>query len=215
MGMLTVRLDEETEQDLNNLMQAQDLSRSAIIKQLIHQSQPHHEQAMEQPKLTQGETHQRSRHLLNHPTPVGLPNRGEAFSQPTSFDVLIDAGAILSFYNSNHPDHTKLYRYIESFQGKIITSSCCIAEVMWALNLDTRVQLELLTDLHQERFVCPEWRSTAYLDIQRMLMVPPYQSSFTDLSLMAMGQQHHLEHIICLAQDFSRYQSMNPKLKRI
>ncbi|MDQ6962486.1 MAG: PIN domain-containing protein [Mariprofundaceae bacterium] len=210
--MLTVRLDEATEQKLHAIMQAQDRSRSAIIKQLIHQYQAN-DQA-EATTIAKPETSPtRQRHLLSSPNDLSQQNRQHAFGQSLMIqDALIDAASIIAFYHQNNPRHAAVYRYVEAFQGKLITSLCCIAEVMWVLKEDSRVQLELFADLNNELFHCPSLQSQDYQNMQQLFIKQQYQQSFTDLSLIALSQQLNIGKILCSSQDFSRYQQMNTQL---
>ncbi len=120
--------------------------------------------------------------------------------------TLIDAGPIIAYYNAVDCWHDTAVAFFSACTGQLITTEAVVAEVMWQLQSDWRVQNEFLSDISKglfqiESLIAKEFERAA--DLNRKYKDRP--SDFGDLSLVIVAERLGITEVASIDSDFDIY----------
>jgi uncharacterized protein len=120
--------------------------------------------------------------------------------------ILVDSGILVAYYSTRDNYHRRVQTFFERCTSRLITTTGCVAEVMWLLSFDWRTQNEFLDDLARELYECipllPEDFSRIAELNEQYADLP---GDFADLSLVAISERLNIPTIVTLDRDFDIY----------
>ncbi|WP_413165578.1 hypothetical protein ACL6C3_04085 [Capilliphycus salinus ALCB114379] len=61
--------------------------------------------------------------------------------------ILVDSGIMVAFYNRPDRYHQQVVQFFSTSTSQLVTTVCCVTEVMWLLAANIRVQNQFLSAL--------------------------------------------------------------------
>ena len=120
--------------------------------------------------------------------------------------VLVDASLLVAFYNSGNRYHVPVCDFFATCTGQLITSLACVAETMWLLASDYRVQNDFLIDLAEGIYHCEPLQPVDFLRIGELnSQYADLPDDFADLTLIAISERLDIVAIATLDKDFDIY----------
>ncbi len=125
--------------------------------------------------------------------------------------ILVDSGILLSYYQQQELLHQAVVAFFDRVAAQLITSSICIAEVLWLLGdpRDPRVltaQNHLLGAVSRGGIEVIDLRPEDYARIaelnERYADLP---GDFADLTLVTLSERLNVAEILSLDSDFDVY----------
>ncbi|RLA79149.1 MAG: pilus assembly protein [Epsilonproteobacteria bacterium] len=123
--------------------------------------------------------------------------------------TIIDSGPIIALFDKSDKYHKGVLRFIESFNGELITSWAVITEVSHMLDFNLRVQIDFLKwielggiklyDIPQNEIINIKIMMEKYLDIPMDL---------ADATLMYIANKEKIKNIISIDSDFDIYRTL-------
>ncbi|HIP11413.1 MAG TPA: PIN domain-containing protein [Arcobacter sp.] len=123
--------------------------------------------------------------------------------------TIIDSGPIIALFDKSDKYHKSVLKFIESFNGELITSWSVITEVSHMLDFNLRVQIDFLKwielggiklyDIPQSEIVNIRVMMEKYLDIPMDL---------ADATLMYIANKEKIKNIISIDSDFDIYRTL-------
>ena len=123
--------------------------------------------------------------------------------------TIIDSGPIIALFDKSDKYHHSVLRFIESFNGELITSWSVITEVSHMLDFNLKVQIDFLKwielggiklyDIPQSEIVNIRSMMEKYLDIPMDL---------ADATLMYIANKEKIKNIISIDSDFDIYRTL-------
>jgi predicted nucleic acid-binding protein len=124
----------------------------------------------------------------------------------TSSTVLIDASLLVAFYNAGDRYHAPVRSFFATCTSQLITSLACVAETMWLLASDSRVQNDFLLDLAEGVYRCEPLRQVDFLRISELnSQYADLPGDFADLTLIAISERLNIVAVATLDKDFDIY----------
>ncbi len=120
--------------------------------------------------------------------------------------ALIDSGPIIAYFDQSDEWHKNATSFIDAFVGQLITTAAVIAEVMWLLRSDYRVQNEFL-----RRIALGVFRNEPLTEIDFMRIAElnarysDLRADFADLSLIAVAERLDIASIVSVDSEFDIY----------
>jgi uncharacterized protein len=120
--------------------------------------------------------------------------------------ILIDSGILVAYYSPRDHHHVQVCKFLEQCTSRLLTTTICIAETMWLLNSDWRVQNQLLSGVISGVF---EYSPLISQDFSRIAELNAQYADlpgdFADLSLIAISERLNIATIATLDSDFNVY----------
>lgn len=128
------------------------------------------------------------------------------------FCILVDSGPLIAYYNIGDAWHERVKTQFGSSTCQFVTSAACIAETMWMLSSDVRVQNEFLLDLASGIYRVESLLEEDYSRIAALnLKYKDMPADFADLSIVALAERLQIDKVLSLDQDFDIYRRFGNK----
>lgn len=124
--------------------------------------------------------------------------------------TLIDAGPIIALFDNSDQYHERVFTFMKTFEGRLITTWPVLTEVCYMLDFNSKTQLNFLDwiikggiDVHNlEQWQLKSIRETldTYSDLP---------ADLADVTLLETAESKYLTSIITLDKDFSVYKLNN------
>lgn len=124
--------------------------------------------------------------------------------------TLIDAGPIIALFDNSDQYHERVFTFMKTFEGRLITTWPVLTEVCYMLDFNSETQLNFLDwiikggiDVHNlEQWQLKSIRETldTYSDLP---------ADLADVTLLETAESKYLTSIITLDKDFSVYKLNN------
>lgn len=120
--------------------------------------------------------------------------------------ILADSGFLFAYYSARDQHHQRVCDFFENCTSRLVTTSICIAEVMWLLNSDWRTQNEFLLDVAKQLYECEQLLPQDFSRIAELnAQYRDLPGDFADLSLIAISERLDIAAIATLDSDFDVY----------
>ncbi|WP_340106021.1 type II toxin-antitoxin system VapC family toxin [Rhodohalobacter sp. 8-1] len=123
---------------------------------------------------------------------------------------LIDAGPIIALFDNSDQYHGKVFDFMRTFEGKLISTWPVLTEVCYMLDFNKETQLDFLDwvimggiDVHN----IEQWQLSSLRDTLKTYADLP--ADFADATLLETAESKGLSSIITLDKDFSIYKLKN------
>ncbi|MGC1310493.1 MAG: hypothetical protein WA885_24950 [Phormidesmis sp.] len=120
--------------------------------------------------------------------------------------ALIDTGLIVAFYNPADQYHEAVIDFLAGCDSQLITTVGCVAESMWLLARDWRLQNSFLSHLAQGIYASEPLLPDDFLRIAELNeQYADLPGDFSDLSLVSISERLDIAEIATLDKDFDIY----------
>jgi hypothetical protein len=120
--------------------------------------------------------------------------------------ILVDSSILVAYYSSRDAYHQSVRRFFEQCTSELVTSICCVTEVMYLLNFNWRTQNEFISDLAIELYHCIHLLPQDFIRIAELNeQYADLPGDFADLSLIAISERLNIAAIVTLDSDFDIY----------
>jgi len=120
--------------------------------------------------------------------------------------ILADSGFLFAYYSAKDQHHQAVRRFFENCTSRLVTTSICIAEVMWLLNGDWRTQNEFLLDAAKQLYECEQLLPQDFSRIAQLnAQYRDLPGDFADLCLIVISERLDIAAIATLDSDFNVY----------
>lgn len=124
--------------------------------------------------------------------------------------TLIDAGPIIALFDNSDQYHERVLTFMESFEGKLISTWPVLTEVRYMLDFNQETQLDFLDwvimggiDVHN----LEQWQLSSIRETMNTYSDLP--ADLADATLLETAESRSLTSIITLDKDFSIYKLKN------
>lgn len=124
--------------------------------------------------------------------------------------TLIDAGPIIALFDNSDQYHGKVFDFMRTFEGKLISTWPVVTEVSYMLDFNKETQIDFLDwiiqggiDIHN----LEQWQLGSIRDMMDTYSDLP--ADLADTTLLEVAESSGLSSIITLDKDFSIYKLKN------
>lgn len=124
--------------------------------------------------------------------------------------TLIDAGPIIALFDNSDQYHGKVFDFMRTFEGKLVSTWPVLTEVCYMLDFNKETQLDFLDwviqggiDIHN----LEQWQLGSIRDMMNTYSDLP--ADLADTTLLETADSKGLSSIITLDRDFSIYKLQN------
>ncbi|MCH2449703.1 MAG: PIN domain-containing protein [Gracilimonas sp.] len=124
--------------------------------------------------------------------------------------ALIDAGPIIALFDKDDQYHQKVMEFMESFEGRLISTWPVLTEVSYMLDFNKQTQLDFIDWVGEggiELYNLEQWQLIKVREVVDKYSDLP--ADFADASLLVAAQAKNLDEIISLDSDFNIYRLGN------
>jgi len=120
--------------------------------------------------------------------------------------ALIDAGPIIALFDRSDQYHRIVYRFMETYEGRLITTWPVVTEASYMLDFNSEVRLDVLSWIYDGGI---ELHNTEQWELARIhAIMKKYEdlpADLADASLLQAAEILQLKNIISLDSDFDIY----------
>lgn len=124
--------------------------------------------------------------------------------------TLIDAGPIIALFDNSDQYHERVFDFMRTFEGKLISTWPVLTEVSYMLDFNKETQIDFLDwviqggiDIHN----LEQWQLGSIRDMMNTYSDLP--AVLADITLLEVAESNGLSSIITLDRDFSVYKLKN------
>lgn len=124
--------------------------------------------------------------------------------------TLIDAGPIIALFDNSDQYHERVLTFMESFEGRLISTWPVLMEVCYMLDFNQETQLDFLDwvimggiDVHN----LEQWQLSSIRETMNTYSDLP--ADLADATLLETAESRSLTSIVTLDKDFSVYKLKN------
>lgn len=124
--------------------------------------------------------------------------------------ALIDAGPIIALFDKDDQYHQKVMEFMESFEGRLISTWPVLTKVSYMLDFNKQTQLDFIDWVGEggiELYNLEQWQLIKVREVVDKYSDLP--ADFADASLLVAAQAKNLDEIISLDSDFNIYRLGN------
>ncbi len=120
--------------------------------------------------------------------------------------TLIDAGPIIALFDGSDQYHQQVLRFMEGFEGSLISSWPVVTEVCYMLDFNKNTQLNFLDWIIEGGIEIFNIEQSYIIGIRnRMDKYSNLPADLADASLLEIAEARNLDSIITLDNDFDVY----------
>jgi len=124
-------------------------------------------------------------------------------------NTIIDSGPLIALFNNSDKYHQKVLKFMENFEGELITTWAVITEVTHMLDFNLKVQIDFLKWIELGGITIYDITQKDLTSIIKMMTkytnVP---MDLADSTLMLVAQQNNIKDIISIDSDFDIYRTI-------
>jgi len=127
---------------------------------------------------------------------------------------LIDAGPLIALFDRSDNYHGHILKFMQKFDGRLVTSWAVITEVLYMLAFNVQVQIDFLKWIERGALEVPDLSPGQISRIielsQKYSDVPPID--FADATLIAISEIEKINEIITIDSDFHIYRNIRKEV---
>jgi predicted nucleic acid-binding protein len=124
--------------------------------------------------------------------------------------ALIDAGPIIALFDKDDQYHESVIGFMQSFQGRLISTWPVLTEVSYMLDFNKQTQLDFISWVAEggiQLFDLEQWHLTKLREI--LSTYDDLPADFADASLIVAAESLKIEAILTLDSHFNVYRLKN------
>ena len=124
-------------------------------------------------------------------------------------NTIIDSGPLIALFDSSDKYHKTVLKFMEDFQGELITTWAVVTEVTHMLDFNLKVQIDFLKWIELGGITIYDINKKDLSSI--ILMMSKYTNvpmDLADSSLMLVAQNYNIKDIISIDSDFDIYRTL-------
>ena len=124
--------------------------------------------------------------------------------------AVIDSGPLIALFDCDDSFYQRATRFLESYDGKLVTTTAVITEVLHLLDFHVSVQLDFLRWVYRGAVELVEIKIE---DIEHILLLTEKYSNvpmdFADASLVVVAETRNIKNVVSIDSDFYVYRTLS------
>lgn len=126
---------------------------------------------------------------------------------------LIDAGPLIALFDKNDDYHKSMLKFLQKYEGRLVTSWAVITEVLHMLDFNVHVQTDFLKWIERDAIEIPVLSKQ---HISRIIELSEKYSNipmdFADATLIVISEIEKIVEIITIDSDFHIYRNIRKEM---
>ena len=126
---------------------------------------------------------------------------------------LIDAGPLIALFDKNDDYHKSMLKFLQKYEGRLVTSWAVITEVLHMLDFNEHVQTDFLKWIERDAIEIPVLNNN-YLSriIELSEKYADIPMDFADATLIVISEIERIKEIITIDSDFHVYRNIRKEM---
>lgn len=126
---------------------------------------------------------------------------------------LIDAGPLIALFDKNDDYHKSMLKFLQKYEGRLVTSWAVITEVLHMLDFNVHVQTDFLKWIERDAIEIPVLNNN-YLSriIELSEKYADIPMDFADATLIVISEIERIKEIITIDSDFHVYRNIRKEM---
>lgn len=128
---------------------------------------------------------------------------------------LIDAGPLIALFDRDDACHKAIREFLQTYEGRLMTSWAVITEVLHMLDFNVRVQLDFLEWIRRDALeIAPLTKNHILRIIELSEKYSDVPMDFADATLMVISEIECVKEMITIDSDFHVYRNIRKEMLR-